>query len=250
MKRRRILAVLGGILTVGGCLESDDDPGETRSDDRDSGVDREANLSHLQSLLPNETESGTADIPTETEVEGPTLADRIEAQEPVQAEPDQPDPELVSMVASQPRLVSTDHTAIGGTDEFSATIQNTGDDGDVQVRLVWDDGRDENIPVTPAAERTTFFSAGERKTESFIADPPADAVGYRFLVQAATRGAYVKNNGVSGNVTARLRSVEHGWNVDSRTSFVGAGQTELFEFNDTYMLLGEEWEITVEPAAD
>lgn len=256
MNRRTVLATAGGVFFVAGCLESGGEPAETQTDDAQTGSATESTVP--ESLIPNETSPSTLNdtfSPTTNETSSPPetddqptvrdLADQIET-----AEPTLPDPEITSLTTSRPRLVTTDHTIVNGSDEFSVTIQNTGDDGDVSIRLVWDEDRSENVPVTPVAERTTFFSSEERRTESFYAKMPAGVDGYRFTVRAATRGAYVRNNGPSGNVTVRLWSVEYEWSVDSQTVFIGSDQTELIEFNGMYRLLGDEWEITVEPATD
>ncbi|MDL0135153.1 hypothetical protein PNQ27_14780, partial [Halobacterium salinarum] len=108
-------------------------------------------------------------------------------------------------------LVSLDNPSTG---TFTATIQNTGQSGNIAVALFWQTQESGMEPESVDSlatgdykreqQKEIFFNSNERRSVEFTSKPPDDAIGYYFLAQPATYGANIRNTGAGGRVTVTM----------------------------------------------
>jgi hypothetical protein len=159
---------------------------------------------------------------------------------------------LISVDSSSPEIVSTDRIKNAGTDKLTITLENTGVDGNIKIRLEWATG-DKRTPSGPFDEdfehvstKSLYFSENERRMVEFNAEPPESATGYYFHAETDTRMATLKNEGSGENVRVVL-SGSMTSEVAEKTVFVGEGETKEVVFDGEGPLFGSEWEIEITP---
>lgn len=164
-----------------------------------------------------------------------------------------PDPEVEELISPESQLVSVDQP---DQTTFTVTAQNTGHDGNIAVALFWKMEEDANTPDSVGLlhegyqrERLQelYFNSGERRTVELTASAPDDAIGFHFVIQPATHGAVITNQGEEGIV-----DVEHTYTgvsglerVMEKEEQIDAEETKDVVFNsitdpDT------EWNISVQ----
>ena len=258
MNRRRLLGAVGVSLSVAGCLglgESVEDSGDGVIDSqdyapKDPAVQAKADVQRTTEEVLDDFDSDPPEgVDTTREPETTESEFDVEDVDTVTEEP-LPDPEIDRLLSTEPKLVSIDHASQSGVDDFTATVQNEGDNGNVQVSLYWDQDTAKNEPANAAEAKSVFFESGERRTTSLYAEPPADAEAYEIRARTATRGATITNHGESGNIEIELNGGEvDGTQVqlDSQTRFVAKNQTETITFDGAHPVFGDNWEIEVSP---
>lgn len=262
MNRRRLIGSIGVSLSVAGCLgledsvEDSDGDGVIDSQDyapKDPAVQDKSDVQQTTEELLGEVGSEPPEgLETTREPETTESEFDVDDIDTVTEEP-LPAPEIDRLLSTEPKLVSVDHASQSGTDQFTATVQNEGDNGKVHVSLYWDQETAKNEPESAATEKSIFFDSGERRTTSLYAEPPADVEAYEIRARTATRGATITNRGSSGNIKIELKGGELADSqvlLDSRTLFIGENQTETVTFDGAHTLFGDDWEIEVNPAEE
>jgi len=127
-----------------------------------------------------------------------------------------PEPTVLDHFRGDPHVRSTRRTLVlGGTNRYEATVENTGHDAHIRVRLHWvtegghDPGnltgqqlREAGYVVTD--ERIVRIGEGERRDVQLRGTQPEDAFGYLLRTRNLTYGATVGNGGGAGTVEATL----------------------------------------------
>lgn len=163
-----------------------------------------------------------------------------------------PSVEVLELVQSESQLVSLDNPSTG---TFTATIQNTGQSGNIAVALFWQTQESGMEPesvdslATGAYKREQqkeiFFNSNERRSVEFTSKPPDDAIGYYFLAQPATYGANIRNTGAGGRVTVTMNfkgSILGSDATEEQTVYIDGSSTKEVLFNVT-IKPNTEWEI-------
>lgn len=262
MDRRRLIGAIGVSLSVAGCLgledsvEDSDGDGVIDSQDyapKDPSVQDKSDVQQTTEELLGDVDSDPPEgVESTREPETSDSGFDVDDVDTL-TEEQLPDPEIDRLLSTEPKLVSVDHTAQSGMDEFTATVQNEGDNGKVQVSLYWDEDTAKNEPESAVREKSVFFDAGERRTISLDVEPPADVEAYEIRARTATRGATITNHGESGNITIELNGGELAGSqvqLDSRTLFIGEDQTETVTFDGAHPVFGDDWEIEAIPAQE
>ncbi|SDK27446.1 hypothetical protein [Natronorubrum texcoconense] len=242
--RRWLLATIGSATLLSGCIGTEKEPSEANEPPSEAEPDER----EMPTVADDFATGFDGDDSSEQEVEADT--DTISGV----------DPTVLEVYSSQPRLVDLDETLRNGVDEYTATVQNTGIAGDIEVTLVWLRDLDgpvdyDNVVVDgsynseKAASRRSYFDAEERRDVSFRASIPVDFEGYLFDLSAATYAADVRNDGGPGAIEVRLRDTGHLNAILERKEVVfDRGETERVEFNGTYRFFGDAYEIEAVPS--
>ncbi|PLK21304.1 hypothetical protein CYV19_04510 [Natronobacterium gregoryi SP2] len=125
----------------------------------------------------------------------------------------------------------------GQQHEFSATVENTGIAGDIEVTLVLLEDRELSIWSPFADESGTyerFFSEGERRTESFTVEQDGQYEGFGFRLLPAEAEVDVRNDGEGGEAEVRLLQrggLGDGVVLESKTITVSPETTQTVPFN-------------------
>lgn len=175
-----------------------------------------------------------------------------------------PEPEPLSLFGPEPRWVSDEYDDFGTYEEFTATIQNTREAGNVLVdlylvdRYIWDPNQlnEETIEndddFEKIATQKVYFDADERRDVVFRERRPEDndAGWFYFWVKPTTRGAVIRNNGASGNVRVMLLEGEEGneEQIDEQTAHIGSDETKRFTFRSDSFSTEKGWAVKTEPA--
>ncbi|MFB1066527.1 hypothetical protein [Natrinema sp. H-ect4] len=183
MQRREFIAYGGTafVSTTAGCL-SNENTGNDDTDRKDSAENR--NSSNLSDHL-----------------------NTFEA----------PDPVVTDLRYPEARGVSTNDQYLGpDSHEFSVTVENTGTSGDIEITVVLLMGMSLSVWSPLAKEVGTYqryFSAGERRTESFSAEWDDLYNAYGFRLTPAEAETDVRNDGAEGEVEVRLLQRDDAGNV-------------------------------------
>lgn len=140
------------------------------------------------------------------------------------------EPEVIATSFPEPQGVSTDSTSTGGSNyDFSVTIQNTGDAGNIIITLQW--LNDEGIVIEDVYSIERYYTAGERREETITAELPDDISEFRFDFVAASITATVENSGEAGRVDVELYSpfTDSSTVIASSTVRMEAGETRDVE---------------------
>lgn len=114
-----------------------------------------------------------------------------------------PAPRVIATKSPEPQAVSTDSTLLSGnTYDFSVTIENTGEAGDVIITLQWLNDEGEVFENVTSAER--YYKAGERREVTLTADLPDNVSKFEFSLSAASIITTVENSGSAGEVDVEL----------------------------------------------
>jgi hypothetical protein len=176
----------------------------------------------------------------------------------------QPEPEAVRLFSPKPRWVSDDHEDHGTYEEFTATIQNTGEEGVIIADLYLSNRRVEDVnrlsedtlqnddEFVKIATQDGYFDADERRDLLFRERIPEenDMEHVYYWTKPATLGALIKNNGASGNIRVMLLEGEEGDKVqiDEQTVRVESDETERVTFESDSFSSEKWWNVEVEPA--
>ncbi|GAA3879905.1 hypothetical protein [Haloarcula argentinensis] len=162
--------------------------------------------------------------------------------------------EVRELLQSDAALVSIDNNG----NSFSATIQNTGNSGQIAVALFWqmEESAIEPEGVTSGTDgflreriNKVYFDADERRTVELTAQPPDDAIGYQFLAQAATYGANIQNTGGKGRAAVEFTYNEPMIGIETTeedTLYIESEATKNIEF-DQVIETNSQWNIEVQP---
>lgn len=173
--------------------------------------------------------------------------------------PQFPNPQVQEYLQCDAQMVSTGNPA---SNRYTATIQNTGDNGNIGISLFWQKSENARQPqsVNPSGrsaadvlnwpherKKELYFNSGERREIEFVADPPDEAVGYLFLAESATYGARIRNQGVGGDITVRLLYAnserdEDARFIDAKAVYIDEGTSEEVRFN-TILKPNSNWEV-------
>jgi len=181
MRRRAFLGAVGCTgAALAGCLDSDDEPGETSNQaDGDNPVG-----------IP---EDGPGDPPDDGVVDSDLL----------------PNPEVVESLS--PEVEVEDNPLL----DTSVDVTDTGYSGRIAVALFWQllptEDTPQSVNIDPLSGpwrreklREMFVEQGERQMVHFDATPPEDAIQPYFYAEPATYGGRISNKGGSGDVTVSL----------------------------------------------
>lgn len=191
--RRTFVKAIGttSIVLLAGCSSDDD---EVQDSDGDGVVDS-------QDYAPNDP-----DVQSEDEISKSTQNSQNSQDTQQDSQTDNvasPEPEVTATKFPEPQAVSTDSTLISGsTYDFSVTIENTGEAGDVVIALQW--LNDEGIAFEDISSIERYYNAGERREETLTADLPDNVSRFGFDLVAASITATVENSGVAGEVDVEL----------------------------------------------
>lgn len=235
-KRRSFLITVGAgstILLAGCSSDSEDD--EVQDSDGDGVIDS-------QDYAPNDP-----DVQDESDVSQSTpTQDTPDTQDTQIADSSSPEPEVIATSFAEPQAVSTDSTAVSGSRyDFSATVENTGEAGDVIITLQWIN--DEGLVIEDVSSIERYYRAGERRAETITAELPDNIPRYGFNLLASSVTATVKNNGGSGAVDVEVYSpLADSFIVHSSTRVeMTAGETQdvEIELDSESSLINEDTEI-------
>lgn len=174
-----------------------------------------------------------------------------------------PNPGVPELLEPEPSVVSV--RARGGG-EFSATVDNTGDAGNIRLELYYLSDNTVDLPSNPAPfvqadspewifdrANTTAFDSGQQREASLTATEQRPADWPDFIIRAfpASYGCLVENSGDAGDITVRLELVEDPIPAvevpDPRQVSLDGGQSTEVTF-DVLLPPRAEYEITAEPA--
>jgi len=194
---------------------------------------------------------------SEPDTQQPEPTTQSPEDDPLFPEENGPSAEVLELIQSESRLVSVDNPSTGN---FTATIQNTGQSGNISVTLFWQTQESGVEPesvdslgteaYTREKQKETFFNSNERRAIEFTAMPPEDAIGYYFLAQPATYGANIRNTGEGGRLTVTMNFKGSMLGTDAteeQTVYIDGSSTKEVRFNVTIQP-NTEWEIEAEPA--
>jgi len=119
-----------------------------------------------------------------------------------------PEPSVTDVRYPEPQVVSTDSENQGDdVYEFSITLENTGMSGDLNIELVYLIDQERSVWSSWAEEAGShqlYFSAGERRTETFTAELPSLYSAYGFRLTPSEAEVDVRNDGAMGEVVVDL----------------------------------------------
>jgi len=174
-----------------------------------------------------------------------------------------PNMEFQHFVVPDPRLVSQDTDG----DAYVATIQNTGDGGEIATELWY--YRSPDIPGPAAAApylngeyadrhfvsgKSRYFDGGERRDMAITGDDHpltrSDSFDYGFSLWPASHGAVFRNTGGGGKIEFRFEYTDtQGYNPSpppDKLDSVGNDETIEIVFNTVIPPLAE-YDIVAEP---
>lgn len=140
------------------------------------------------------------------------------------------EPEVIATSYAKPKGVSTDATSTSGsTYDFSVTIQNTGEAGNIIITLQW--LNDEGVVIEDVFSIERYYTAGERREEIITAERPDNIPRFRFDLVSASITATVKNSGEAGRVDVEVYRpfVDSSAIIASDTVRMEAGETRDVE---------------------
>ena len=219
-KRRVFIKTVGATSAVllSGCSSDD---GEVQDSDDDGVVDS-------QDYAP-----GDDNVQSRSDVSESTQNDQNsqDTQQDSQENTVSTEPELIATSFPKPEGVSTDSTSTSGrTYNFSVTIQNTGDAGNIIITLQWlnDEGKVINSDVESIKR---YYNAGERREETVTAERPDNIPRFRLNFVAESITATVRNSGEAGRVDVELYRpfVDSSAIIASSTVRMEAGETRDVE---------------------
>lgn len=176
---------------------------------------------------------------------------------------DGPNPEILELLEPAPDVTAVESNEGG---EFSATVENTGDDGDIRLELYFLQDRSVQLPPDPApfvaadseewafdGARTVSLAAGQGREESIAAtdEDPSDWPEFVLRAFPASYGCLVENTGDSGEIAVSFELVDgpvSGVEVPSpREVAIDSGNSATVTF-DLLIPAGERFEMVAEPA--
>lgn len=175
-----------------------------------------------------------------------------------------PEPEIVRFFGPEPRWISDDYEDHEKFEEFTGTIQNTREEGNIIAHLYLSDRRIKNVnrldeetlendnDFEEIATQRMYFDADERRDVVFRERIPEnnDAEWFVIWSKPVTRGAVIRNNGAGGNVRVILWEGEEDAEeqIDELTAYVGNDETERFTFKSDSFSSEKKWGVEAEPA--
>lgn len=156
--------------------------------------------------------------------------------------PSEAAPSVTEVRFAEPRAIDIQHEQISGdTYEFTAEIQNSGEEGEIGATLVWLDESDDDVwgPNSyPEISRVRYFNGDERRSMTMQAEIPDNREGYGFRLWAGNFRVDVTNEGAAGRVDLLL--MEGSSIVDERELLIEADETVTTEFSGDYSELNLE----------
>jgi hypothetical protein len=172
-----------------------------------------------------------------------------------------PEPEAVHLFGPGPRWISNDYEDHGTYEEFTATIQNIREEGNIAVDLYLSDRYIADVnqlseatlqgnEFEKIATREVYFDAGERRDVGFHERIPEDNDMEHVYCwsKPTTRGAVIRNDGAGGNVRVVLLKgkKDDPERIDEQTAYIGSDEIKRFVFeSDSFP--SNDWWIEAEP---
>jgi len=177
--------------------------------------------------------------------------------------------EVVELQKPEFRLISSNEVQRGTASELEATVQNTGEAGEVYLTLWFGPeaprgelpdtiGRLRELGYEKARTITAYYNSGERRTISITEEPPADKESYTFYGFARTYTAVIENDGEPTTAEVSLKwkgDQETAYEVKSKTVPLQQGSNEIefrveehpeFHHSDSSF---NSWNVDIEPAS-